>query len=1004
MAFLRANAGATQANGQIPAYTGLQIQTSVNSVPIAIVYGANKIAPNCIDTAGFYGYYGYPEGTSGNGKSNNNGNTGSKSWQYYTSWEMALCEGPITGYGTIWQGGNATNFYGADIWFATTGTQNQAGWSIFGPLAYHGVAYIGSFNYYLGTNPNLPQYSMEIFGVLFNSAGINGGDADPAQIIQDFLTNSQYGVGFPAGSINGTTLLSSSVSSTVTINISTGLLTWAGPAAVPVNGDPIVLATTGALPTGLTYGNVYYVINVSGSTFQLSAAPGGSAIALSGSQSGTQTATTADSSYQNYCRASYLALSPALTNQESANSILARWLQLTNTAAVWSGGQLKFIPYGDSVMGPTPNQVTPGGSITYGGGVTFVPNLTPIYNLTDDDYVHEEGKDPIEVSRTDPFACFNWQRIQINQRVTGWVGETIPQPWLVWTIANSYVPAPIDVWDQNAIELYGLRMAPDITANEICDPGVAQNSVQLILQRQLYIRNHYKFKLSFEYCLLEPMDLVTVTDTLLGLNNVAVRITEIEEDENGVLAITAEEFPGGTATAVRYPTQPGGGGASINKNVVPARVNTPIIFEPPSSLTAGVPNVFIGASGGVAAAYLLAETSATGQHYTTQGYGAALTYSVSYVTTLTFSVYAQVPAANPRSALRLNLSNGSSTLGADFNLGAAQPYASPDAGVTATIVPAAAGSSWYLLTISTPLAASTTPVLSILLENPFLTISYAGTAGDGLYIWGQQFSWSRSDGSASEPVTFLPAFSTAINVSLATNGVSTPEGVAGIADPNWGGANVYISTDGSTYVQAGQILGPTAQGTFTTVGGLSAYSGSNPDTTHTPTFNLQESGGTLASSNAASAAAGVPLCVVDQELFSYVTATFISQNVYQLSNLYRGLDGTTAAAHAQGAPFAVVNSSMFQYPLPSQFNGVTLYIKLQSFNIFGGSAEDLSECQVFTYTPTGAGSPLGPVSSALAAGQSLDFGKVSAAVSETDQWGIVTDGFILAKIDLGTVH
>jgi len=58
-----------------------------------------------------------------------------------------------------------------------------------------------------------------------------------------------------------------------------------------------------------------------------------------------------------------------------------------------------------------------------------------------------------------------------------------PEPWVIWSVSNSYVPAPIDVWDQNAIELYGLRMAPDITANEICDPSVGQNSAQLILQR-----------------------------------------------------------------------------------------------------------------------------------------------------------------------------------------------------------------------------------------------------------------------------------------------------------------------------------------------------------------------------------------------------------------------------------------------------------------------------------------------------------------------------------------
>ena len=55
-----------------------------------------------------------------------------------------------------------------------------------------------------------------------------------------------------------------------------------------------------------------------------------------------------DASYQTYCAAIGLALSPALTDQEQASSILGRWLQLTNTAAVWSGGLLKFIPYGDT--------------------------------------------------------------------------------------------------------------------------------------------------------------------------------------------------------------------------------------------------------------------------------------------------------------------------------------------------------------------------------------------------------------------------------------------------------------------------------------------------------------------------------------------------------------------------------------------------------------------------------------------------------------------------------
>jgi hypothetical protein len=34
---------------------------------------------------------------------------------------------------------------------------------------------------------------------------------------------------------------------------------------------------------------------------------------------------------------------------------------------------------------------------------------------------------------------------------------------------------------------------------------------------------------------------------------------------------------------------------------------------------------------------------------------------------------------------------------------------------------------------------------------------------------------------------------------------------------------------------------------------------------------------------------------------------------------------------------------------------VPLFLKFQSFNIFGQSVEDLSECAVYPYTPSGAG-------------------------------------------------
>ncbi|MGH6823282.1 MAG: phage tail protein, partial [Methylocella sp.] len=652
MGFLRQHSNP----GYIPKYSGLQIQTSSFAVPIPILYGTNRIAPNVIWTGGFYAI---PQKQKGGGKG---GGGQIQGYTYYTSFLLGVCEGPVVNYNSTYL--NQQQFYGlawTGLEEVTYGVTPQAPWGYLQArfpgqaLGYNGTSYVGAFNFNLGSSPNLPQFSFEVAGIsgIWYGNVVTIFDSDPALIIQDFLTNAQYGVLFPAASIDATTLLakaSTLLPVTVTISIaSPGVVTW--PAHGLSNGAVVLFGTTGSLPTGLSAYSVtrafYYVVSATANTFEVALTPGGAPINTTGSQSGVQSSQASDSSYQAYCRAVGLALSPSLTNQEAANSILARWLKLTNTAAVWSGGKLKFIPYGDSVA------INPGTTI---GAIVFNPNLTPLYNLADDDFIHEDGKDPIEAVRSDPYSVSNWQRLQINCR----------------NFIVNYNVVPIDTWDQNAIELYGLRRASDITASEICDYFVGQRSVQLILQRGLSIRNTYLFKLSFEYCLLEPMDLVTVTDTALGLIGVAVRITSIEEDDAGLLAVTAEEFPGGTATAVQYPvSQPAPN--STNQNVVPARVNAPVILEPPSVLSGGVAEVWAAVSGGVASAYLLAETAGGTAHSTQQTVVSSQPVNIpggSTPNVVAFSVYAQASGtgANLRSAIRLTIFNGSATIGAHFNL------------------------------------------------------------------------------------------------------------------------------------------------------------------------------------------------------------------------------------------------------------------------------------------------------------------------------------------------
>ncbi|NBO17598.1 MAG: hypothetical protein EBV07_01785, partial [Proteobacteria bacterium] len=70
-------------------------------------------------------------------------------------------------------------------------------------------------------------------------------------------------------------------------------VTIASPAVIGVtaghglnNGDVVYLTTSGALPTGLGANNPYYVINATGTAFNVATTFNGSAINTSGTQSG----------------------------------------------------------------------------------------------------------------------------------------------------------------------------------------------------------------------------------------------------------------------------------------------------------------------------------------------------------------------------------------------------------------------------------------------------------------------------------------------------------------------------------------------------------------------------------------------------------------------------------------------------------------------------------------------------------------------------------------------
>jgi len=134
-------------------------------------------------------------------------------------------------------------------------------------------------------------------------------------------------------------VLLSSTGGTVTITI-------ASPAVITSsvnlpNGSSIQLGTTGALPSGLSTNTTYYVINVSGTTFNLAATPGGTAINTTGTQSGTQSISLLGDVplFQNYLQVSdasnfVLVFGTNALGTSTIDPMLIRWSDQQNPL-VW---------------------------------------------------------------------------------------------------------------------------------------------------------------------------------------------------------------------------------------------------------------------------------------------------------------------------------------------------------------------------------------------------------------------------------------------------------------------------------------------------------------------------------------------------------------------------------------------------------------------------------------------------------------------------------------------
>lgn len=482
----------------------LRIQQSAQGTARTIGWGQNRIAGNLIWYGDFASYAVNTGG--GGGKGIGTGGQNSGKYQYQAAVAISLAEGPITSIQNVWLDKSKMSW--GDVGHATdkpwgaaanalgmvlfTGSYSQSAWGYLQSLHptqalnYRGDAYVAAGPLQLGDNPQLPNLSFEVrFAIC---AEFSGGilAANPRACLDDALTNSTYGVGFPSSRV------------------------------------------------------------------------------------------ATNSAWSAYCAGTKLVLSPVLSEQRAFSEELKDWLLATNSEAVWSGSVLKVVPYGDAtVLGLDDilaladiydTDINP--DLLNLGGASFVP-AAPAYAVGDDDF--------IVVSANEPPVSLTRTRVEDQN-------NAVSVEYL--DASNDYNPVVVDRKDDAAIQKWGIKQRPLVKLHQITAASTAELCASLLLTRE-QIRNFYTFTLGSKYMLLEPMDIVSLTDSALGLSAQWVRLREITENADMSLTFVAEEYSAGTGSAPLYGTQPNSG-VLPNYNVAPGNVLAPLLFEPTDQLAQGL--------------------------------------------------------------------------------------------------------------------------------------------------------------------------------------------------------------------------------------------------------------------------------------------------------------------------------------------------------------------------------------------------------------------------------
>lgn len=282
--------------------------------------------------------------------------------------------------------------------------------------------------------------------------------------------------------------------------------------------------------------------------------------------------------YANWCAAAGLWVSPVWAERKGVFEYIERLAAITHARPLWSVDRFTLVPLATEAL-------------TSGTG-SFTPkpeHSGPVYAVNDDDL-----QGPVEELRNAPTDRYNRVSVRYRNR------------------EREYADEVVDADDRAAIDAFGLIVQPEVEdITDVARADVASLVAELKLRQLVEEGTQYKFVLPINYDLLEPLDIIQIEDRRVDLPPTAVRILEIDEiGDDGALQMLAEEVrvTGGVIQA----RQVSGGFAYTNEP--PSAVTVRAVMMP-TAATGNQQQLWVGVAAGANWGGSTLWASATGTDY-----------------------------------------------------------------------------------------------------------------------------------------------------------------------------------------------------------------------------------------------------------------------------------------------------------------------------------------------------------------------------------------------------